>query len=51
MASPVFYRAEAERCRRLASETSEAEKKRLLALAEDYVRLAEELEQAPPPKE
>lgn len=46
MTTAPFYRAEAERCRRLARDASETDAKRLLALAEDYTRLAEELEKA-----
>jgi hypothetical protein len=47
MSTAAFYRAEAERCRRHAQAASETDRKRLLALAEDYVRLAEEIEKTP----
>jgi hypothetical protein len=43
--SPAFYRAEAERCRRLANEqTDSKEKGRLLTLAAEYVALADDVE-------
>ena len=51
MTTPAFYRGQAEGCRKQARETAEADRKAtLLALAEDYVRLAEELEKSPEKK-
>jgi hypothetical protein len=48
MTSPIYYRREAERCRRLAhsSKGTEAER-RWLALANDYDRIAMELDRCP----
>ena len=48
MTSPIYYRREAERCRRLAhsSKGTEAER-RLLVLANDYDRIATELDRHP----
>jgi hypothetical protein len=48
MTSPIYYRREAERCRRLAhsSKGTEAER-RWLALADDYDRIATELDRHP----
>jgi hypothetical protein len=48
MTSPIYYRREAERCRRLAhaSKGTEAER-RWLALANDYDLIATELDRHP----
>jgi hypothetical protein len=52
MPNATFYRKQAERCLRLARDTSEKEKATLLAMARDYLRLAEELDsqEEPPSK-
>ena len=48
MTTPIYYRREAERCRRLAhsSKGTEAER-RWLGLANDYDRIATELDRRP----
>jgi hypothetical protein len=49
MTTAVFYRAEAERCRKRAAEARDLKTKaRLLQLADEYDQLAASL-QAPPP--
>jgi hypothetical protein len=49
MVSVGFYRAEAERCRKLADSAKDLEAaNRWRALARDYAALADELDQAPP---
>jgi hypothetical protein len=48
MTSPIYYRREAERCRRLAhSSTGTDAERRWLALADDYDRIATELDRHP----
>ena len=44
MTTTAFYRAQAEKCLQRAREMGEADNSTLRALAEDYLRLAEELE-------
>jgi hypothetical protein len=46
MTTATFYREQAEKCLQRAREMGEAENSALRALAEDYLRLAEELEKA-----
>jgi hypothetical protein len=49
MASPDYYRREAERCRQLASGSPDPEAaRRWRAIAADYDNLAEAMENAPP---
>ena len=48
MTTPVYYRREAERCRRLAhSSKGTAAERRWLGLANDYDRIATELDRRP----
>jgi hypothetical protein len=48
MTSPFYYRREAERCRRLADASTGTEAgRRWLALANDYDRIAGELDRRP----
>ena len=48
MTSPIYYRQEAEQCRRLAISSKETEAEgRWLRLADDYDRLADKLDRLP----
>ena len=50
MPTAEYYRSEAERCRKLAEESRDAEAaQRWRALARDYAALADALESAPQP--
>jgi hypothetical protein len=50
MVSAGYYRAEAERCRKLAASSKDPEAaKRWRALARDYAALADDLEEISPP--
>jgi hypothetical protein len=49
MTTSAYYRAQAERCRRLAGEIhSQEAAERLLKVAEEYERQAADLESKPP---
>lgn len=47
MSNPAYYREQAANCRRLAQETNDVDKAKMLGLAEDYLKLAAMLEGAP----
>ena len=47
MSNPAYYREQAAKCQCLAQETNEADKAKMLALADDYLKLADMLEGKP----
>ncbi len=47
MSNPAYYREQAAKCQRLAQETNDVDKAKMLALARDYLKLADMLEGSP----